>query len=99
MEPRFAWRYELLLSALLFACGEEMAMELSHQSDFMDALRSVAEAVKAARDAQRQTTLVRELQKLSSSLPPFFRLPLNPALQCSDIDIEVSYIINFVCTK
>lgn len=64
-------------------------MELSHQSDLMATLSSVAEAVKGARDAQRQTTLVRELQKLSTSLPPVFRLPLNPALQCCDIDIQV----------
>lgn len=66
-----------------------MATELTQQAEFIHKLSDVSTSVKGARDAQRQTTLVHELQNLSSTLPPVFRLSLNPALQCCDIDIEV----------
>ena len=66
-----------------------MAMELAQQSDLVKGLSDVACIVKNTRDVQRQTCLVHELQNLSSSLPPVFRLPLNPTLQCCDIDVEV----------
>lgn len=74
-----------------------MATELTQQSELIHKLSDVATSVKAARDPQRQTTLVHELQSLSSTLPPVFRLPLNPALQCCDIDIEVlvAYLVYF----
>ena len=65
-------------------------MELQQQSDLVAGLCGVAASVKAARDTQRQTVLVQELQSLSLSFPPMFRLPLNPALQCCDINTEVS---------
>ena len=64
-------------------------MELTQQAELVETLRGVAITVKASKDAQRQTTLVHELQRASVSLPPVFRLPLNPALQCCDIDIQV----------
>lgn len=64
-------------------------MELSQQSELVNSLSDVAAAVKIAKDQQRQTTLVHELQCVSANLSPVFRLPLNPALQCCDIEIEV----------
>lgn len=88
VDPHFGWQYELLQCALLASCGEEMAMELAQQSDLVKGLSDVACIVKNTRDVQRQTCLVHELQNLSSSLPPVFRLPLNPTLQCCDIDVE-----------
>ena len=97
VDPHFGWQYELLECALLASCGEEMAMELAQQSDLVKGLSDVACIVKNTRDVQRQTCLVHELQNLSSSLPPVFRLPLNPTLQCCDIDVEVltsNYIDN-----
>jgi phosphatidylinositol-4-phosphate 3-kinase len=74
--------------ALQVLCGEEMAMEFSQQADLIHSLSDVAMLVKGAKDQQRQTTLVHQLQRLASSLNPTFRLPINPALQCCDIDIE-----------
>ena len=55
----------------------------------MEQLGSVAMAVKASRDAQRQTTLVQELRQLNRQLVGHFRLPLNPAIRVKGIDIEV----------
>lgn len=65
-------------------------MELRQQAKLVETLRGVANTVKATKDAQRQMTLVHELRQASVSLPPVFRLPLNPALQCRDIDIQVA---------
>ena len=92
-DPKFGWKYNLILTALLTVCGEEMAMELSQQAELTSSLFDVATAVKAAKDQQRQTTLIHELQCLSSTLSPLFRLPLNPALHCCDIDIEVTHLL------
>ena len=88
-EPRFGWQYQLLLSAVLAACGEELSMELAQQSDLIKSLAEIAALVKNARDVQRQTCLVQAMKELSFSLPPVFRLPLNPAFQCCDVDLEV----------
>lgn len=74
---------------MLAASGEELAMELSQQSEFIESLAEIAGAVKNSRDLQRQTCLVQSLKELGSSLPPVFRLPLNPALQCCDVELEV----------
>ena len=82
----------MLSLAVQTACGEEMGMELTNQLDMVKGLTDIALAVKAAKDPQRQTTLVTGLQNLVSTLPPVIRLPLNPAFQCRDIDIEVSDI-------
>lgn len=85
----FSWQYNVLLSAVQAVCGEEMAMELSQQSELVQGLTDVAVAVKNAKDPQKQTTLIHGLQSLSSTLSPVFRLPLDPSLQCCDIDVEV----------
>lgn len=55
----------------------------------MDALCSVAEAVKASRDAQRQTTLVHELKRVAMAMVGQVCLPLDPALRVSGINIKV----------
>ena len=68
-------------------------MEWAQEVELVQTLEGVALAVKASKDTQRQTTLVHELQRMSCSLPPVFRLPLNPSLQCCDIDIEVCIIM------
>ena len=72
-------------------------MELAQQTDFINSLAVIAALVKNARDVQRQTCLVNAMQELSLSLPPVFRLPLNPALQCCDVDLEVNHYNVFVC--
>ena len=46
-------------------------------------------ATKGTREAQRQTILVQELQKVSSLITGSFALPLNPAMLVSGLDIEV----------
>jgi phosphatidylinositol-4-phosphate 3-kinase len=89
-DSRFGYKYHQLMLALQVLCGEEMAMEFSQQADLIHSLSDVAMLVKGAKDQQRQTTLVHQLQRLASSLNPTFRLPINPALQCCDIDIEVT---------
>ncbi len=67
-------------------------MELAQQSDFIDCLAEIASSVKNTRDVQRQSCLVQALQTLSMSMPPVFRLPLNPALQCCDVDLQVGVV-------
>ena len=59
------------------------------QVELVDHLRTVANAVKSAREAHRQTTLIHELQRLSDKFVSKFRLPLDPALFVKGIDIEV----------
>ena len=46
-------------------------------------------ATKGTREAQRQTILVQELQKVASLITTSFPLPLNPAMLVSGLDIEV----------
>ena len=59
------------------------------QVELVDQLRTVANAVKSARDTHRQTTLIHELRGLSEKFFGKFRLPLDPALLVKGIDIEV----------
>ena len=49
----------------------------------------LAGSVKSARETHRQTTLICELQRLSDKFVGTFRLPLDPALLVTGIDIEV----------
>ncbi|XP_011404735.1 PREDICTED: phosphatidylinositol 4-phosphate 3-kinase C2 domain-containing subunit beta-like [Amphimedon queenslandica] len=90
----FGGLYTLLLAAVQTACGEEMGMELSNQLDMIHGLNDVAMTVKSSKDHQRQTSLVTGIQHLAGTLPPVIRLPLNPALQCCDIDIESCSFFN-----
>lgn len=60
------------------------------QVELVEQLCVVAGAVKASRDAQRQTTLVQELKRVSDTMVGSLRLPLDPAMQVCGIDIEVS---------
>ena len=57
--------------------------------ELVDHLRTVANAVKSAREAHRQTTLIHELQRLSNKFISTFRLPLDPALLVKGIDVKV----------
>ena len=68
-------------------------MEWAQQVELVKTLQCVAMSVKCSKDTQRQTVMVHELQHVSSSLPPVFRLPLNPSLQCCDIDLQVFIIL------
>ena len=55
----------------------------------MEILRDAAMATKGTREAQRQTILVQELQRVASLITASFSLPLNPAMLVSGLDIEV----------
>ena len=57
--------------------------------ELVEQLCSVAGSVKASRDSHRQTTLVQELRRVGGKFVGQFRLPLDPALLVSGIDIEV----------
>lgn len=67
----------------------QLLNKIDLQLELVDQLRTVANAVKSARDTHRQTTLIHELRRLSGKFVSEFRLPLDPALLVKDIDIEV----------
>ena len=54
----------------------------------MEQLCVVASAVKQARDAHRQTTLITELRGVADKFVGTFRLPLDPALLVRGVDVD-----------
>lgn len=67
------------------------------QVELVEQLCAIATEVKAARDAHRQTTLVRRLKQLSQMFTGCIRLPLNPSLQVWGINIEVYMPVEYSC--
>ena len=75
---------------LLYMCTYDQSTSFyNHQVELIDQLRTIAYAVKSARDAHRQTTLIHGLQRLSDKFVTKFQLPLDPALLVNGIEIKV----------
>lgn len=82
------FRYRLILNALLNLSGRAVRENFVRQEHLVNSLTEVAVAVKAARDAQRTSTLTQCLSRTQSLFAdgPIF-LAINSAWKVMDIDV------------
>lgn len=84
----FGDRIEVVLNALLSACGAAQRQELRCQMNLLEGLEKVAIAVRGVAGAERAAVLQTELVELSGQLPSCFRLPLDPAAEVTGLCTE-----------
>lgn len=84
----FGDRIEVVLNALLSACGAAQRQELRCQMNLLEGLEKVAIAVRGVAGAERAVVLQTELVELSGQLPSCFRLPLDPAAEVTGLCTE-----------
>ncbi|KAM3968313.1 LOW QUALITY PROTEIN: phosphatidylinositol-4-phosphate 3-kinase catalytic subunit Pi3K68D [Aphomia sociella] len=83
------WRYQLLLRALLAACGHNLRHTLLRQHALVSMLSEVAMLVKMAKEGQRGATLRGGAGRLASRLRAApASLPLALAAHVHDVDVK-----------
>ncbi|KAI5637162.1 phosphatidylinositol 3- and 4-kinase domain-containing protein [Phthorimaea operculella] len=84
-----AWRYRLMLRALLAVCGEKLTNTLMRQQLLVKTLSEVAMSVKNAKEGQRQRALLVGGERLSAMLRHApAALPLALHRYVRDVDVK-----------
>ncbi|XP_041052806.1 phosphatidylinositol 4-phosphate 3-kinase C2 domain-containing subunit alpha [Carcharodon carcharias] len=87
-DPYFGMRYELLLGALLYVCGQGLRKEFEKQTKLVRKLGVVAEKVRQASGSTRQVVLQEGMDHVQSFFKYKCRLPLNPSLVAKELNVK-----------
>lgn len=81
-----AERFGLILETYLRTCGSSHRQELLQQNAVLEKLRSIAYSIKSSGKKEKSAVLREMLANVE--LPPRFKLPLSPRLECKGLLVQ-----------